>query len=71
MGAENRIEDLGQDRNRSLGKMLQGPIPHTVRNRSFPDLKNPDGFANIFSDRITGMRLLVYLYGRRFVSNIA
>jgi hypothetical protein len=71
MGAENRIQDLGQDRNRSLGKMLQGPVPDTVRDRSFPDLKNPDGFANIFSDRITGMKMLGYLYGRRFVSGIA
>jgi len=71
MGVENRIEDFGQERNRSLGKMLQGPVPDTVQDRSFPDLKNPDGFANVFSDRITGMRLLGYLYGRRFASNIA
>ena len=33
MGTENRIEDLGQEGNRLLGKMLQGPVWDTVRAR--------------------------------------
>jgi len=35
-------EDLGQEGNRSLGKMLQGPVGHTVRNRILADLETPE-----------------------------
>jgi len=31
MGAENRIDDLGQEGKHSLGKMLQGPFRDTIR----------------------------------------
>ena len=48
MGAENRIEDLGQEGHRSLGKMLQGPVRDTVRARSLADLETPNGFVNLF-----------------------
>jgi len=71
MVTENRIEDLGQEGTRSLGKMLQGPVRHTVRIRSLPDLGIPDGFVNLFRVRIRGMRLLEYLYGKKLASNIA
>ena len=47
MGEENRIADLGEEGNRSLGKMLQGPVRDTVRVRSLADLENPDGFVNL------------------------
>jgi hypothetical protein len=30
VGEENRMENLGQERYRSLGKMLQGPVRDTV-----------------------------------------
>jgi hypothetical protein len=39
MGAENRIEDVGQEGNRSLAKMLQGPVRDTFRARSLADLE--------------------------------
>jgi len=47
MGAENRIEDLGKEGNRSLGKMLQGPVRDTVRARSLVDFETPDGYLNL------------------------
>ena len=50
MGEENRIENLGEEGNRSLGKMLQGPVRDTVWARSFADLETPDGFMNL--DRV-------------------
>ena len=34
MGAENRVEDMGEEENRSLGKMLQYPVRDTVWARS-------------------------------------
>ena len=33
MGAENRVEDMGKERNRSLGEVLQCPVWDTVRSR--------------------------------------
>jgi len=33
MGADNCTEDLGQEGNRLLGKMLQGPVQDTVQAR--------------------------------------
>ena len=40
MVAENRIEDLGQEGNRSLGKMLQGPVRDTVRSGDLLTLRH-------------------------------
>jgi len=47
MGAENRIEETGEEVNRSLGKMLQCPVRYTVQTRSLVDLETPDGFVNL------------------------
>ena len=47
MAAENRIEDMGEEGNRSLGKMLLGPVRDTVRARSLTDLDTPDGVVNL------------------------
>jgi len=47
MGAENRIEDLSQEGNRSLKKILKDPFRDTVRARSLADLEIPDGFVNL------------------------
>jgi hypothetical protein len=44
---ENSIEDLGQEKYRSLGKMFQGPVRDTVWIRSLPKLETPDGFVNL------------------------
>ena len=44
MGAENRVEDMGEEGNRSLGKMLQCPVRDTVRARSLADLETPGGY---------------------------
>jgi len=43
MGAENRNEDVGQEGNRSLGKMLEGPVWDTLLARNFANLEAPDG----------------------------
>jgi len=40
MSAENRTEELVQEGNRSIGKMLQGPVRDTVRDRSRADLES-------------------------------
>ena len=47
MGAENRVEDTGEEGNRSLGKMLQCPVRDTVRARSLADLETTDGCVNL------------------------
>ena len=47
MGAENRIENLGQEGNRSPGNMLQGPLRDPVRARSLTDFETLDGFVNL------------------------
>ena len=47
MGAKNRVEDMGKEGNRSLGKMLQCPVWDTVRASSLAELEAPDGFVNL------------------------
>ena len=47
MGVDIRLEDLVQEVNRSLGKMLEGPAWYTVWARSFADLETPDGSMNL------------------------
>ena len=47
MGAENRVEDMGEDGNRSLGKVPQYPVRDTVRARSLADLQTLDGYVNL------------------------
>jgi hypothetical protein len=49
MGEVNRIEDLGQEGNCSLGKILQGPVRDTIRARSIAEFETPDGFVNLVS----------------------
>jgi len=44
---ENRIENLGQEGYRSLGKLLQSPVRVTVWARSLVKLQTPDGFVNL------------------------
>jgi len=47
MGDENRTEDLGQEGNHFLGKMLQGPVRDTIRPQGLADLETPNGFMNL------------------------
>jgi len=47
MGAENRVEDAGEDGNRSHGKMLQDPVRDTVRAQGLAGRETPDGFENL------------------------
>lgn len=47
MVSEDSIEDLRQEGNLSLGKMLQGPVRDTVRAQSFADPETPDGFLDL------------------------
>jgi len=47
MSAENRVEDMGEEGNLSLGKMFQCPVRDTVRARSLADLETPDGCVNL------------------------
>ena len=47
MRAENRLENLGEEGNRSLGKMFQDPVRDTVYARSIADLETPNGFTNL------------------------
>ena len=47
MGAKNRVENMGGDGNRSLGKMLQYPVQDTVRDMGFADFQTPDGCVNL------------------------
>jgi len=47
MGEDNRIQDLGQEGYRLLGKMHEGPVLYTVWSRSLADLEIPDGFLNL------------------------
>jgi hypothetical protein len=47
MGVDIRLEDLVQEVNRSLGKMLEGPAWYTVWARRFADLETPDGSMNL------------------------
>ena len=54
MGVENRVEDPGEEGNRSLGKVLQCPILYTVRARNLADLETPVGFVNLVRCRLVG-----------------
>jgi len=47
MGAENRFEDMGEEGNRSLGKMFQCPVRDIVRAGSLAELETPDGCVNL------------------------
>jgi len=47
IGAENHIEDIGEEGNHSLEKMLQCPVRDTFGARSLTDLETPDGFVNL------------------------
>ena len=47
MGAENRVEDMGEEGNLSLRKMLRCPVRDTVRARTLADLETTDGFVNL------------------------
>ena len=39
MGAENCVEDTGEEGNRPLGKVLQCPVQYAVRAQSFVNLR--------------------------------
>jgi len=47
MGAKNRIEDVSQEGDSSLGKMLEGPVRDTFSARSLADLEILDSFVNL------------------------
>ena len=47
MRAENRVEDISEEGNRLLLKMIQCPLRDAVQTRSLADLENPDGFVNL------------------------
>jgi len=46
MGAENRVENLGEEGYRSLGKKFQNSVRDTFKARSI-DVKTSDGFMNL------------------------
>ena len=46
-GTEKRVEDMGEEGNGSLGKMLQFPVRDSVRARSLADLETLDGCVNL------------------------
>jgi hypothetical protein len=48
MGAEVRVEDKDKKVDRTLRKMLQGPVRDTVRARGLAQFIAPDGFFNLF-----------------------
>jgi len=50
MGAENRVENTGEEGNCSLVKMLQCPVPYTVEAPSLADFETPDGFVKLVRD---------------------
>ena len=47
MGEEHCIEDLGQERYRPLGKMLQSPVRDTVGTWSLAHLETHDGVLDV------------------------
>ena len=49
MGAENRVEDMGEEGNRPLGKLLQCPDRDNFAASSLAELETPDGFMNFVS----------------------
>jgi hypothetical protein len=46
-GVENSVENLGEEGNRSLGKMIQGPVLDTVWTRVLAELETHDSFMNL------------------------
>lgn len=59
MGAEKRIQNLGEEGYRSLGKMLPDPFLDTVWARNLIYLKTPDSFlilARINVGALAGFR---------------
>ena len=56
MIAENRVEDMGEEGNRSLWKMLQCPVRDTVLARSLAEVETPDSFVNIVTGGLTVVR---------------
>ena len=54
LGVENRVEGMGEDGNRSLGKMLQCSVRDTVRARSLAKLETPDDFVNLVRRNLMG-----------------
>ena len=47
MFADTRVEDRGDEGNRSLGKMLQCCIRYTVRSVSVVNFETPDSFVSL------------------------
>ena len=47
MGAENRVEDMDEEGNRSLGKVLQCPVRYIVRAWRLADLETPISIVNL------------------------
>ena len=47
MGVVHRVEDMGEERNRSIAKMLQCLVRDNVRARGHAEVKNGDGFVNL------------------------
>ena len=47
MSADYRVEDMSEEGNRSLGKVLQCPVRETVWARSLADLETRDGCVNL------------------------
>ena len=47
MGAENSIEVIGENGNRSIGMMLQCCVQDNVRARCLADVETPDGFVKL------------------------
>ena len=47
VGAEDRVEDMGEEGNRSLGKILHCPLQDTVRARSLAGFESADGCVNL------------------------
>jgi hypothetical protein len=47
MVAEKRVENLGEEGCRSLGKIQQDPVRDTVPARSLPEIQILDGFLNL------------------------
>jgi len=54
MDAENHVEDTGEERNHSLGKVIQCPVRYTVRVRSRAELETSDGLVNLVMDGLLG-----------------
>jgi len=47
MDAKNRVEDTGEEGNRSLWKRLQCPVQYTILARNLAEFEPHDGFVNL------------------------